>query len=945
MVGVYLLAGQSATSHNDTFASDANLGEYAEEQRSSSTVRAEVTSINAGGDVVMDSFGDQIYQGSVITNDGDQIYTSEAGSVSFLAVTDTTQTSHTEQSSDFAWVTMKSEGSLDQTVRMVSLQPGGDVIINAAKDINVDLRQINAQTGPELVAALVEQNPEMAWLQQLSDQGDINWNEVQEVHERWSDESETLGTGASAVIAIVVTVFTAGAGAGAAGALTTEAFATAYVGTTSAIAAASGAMITSAAVSLTTGTINNGGRLDRSLSDLGQKDSLRGLGASALTAGLTVGVDKLFENWTWGREGMVKTDPTYSITKGFALDGWQGKLGFAAHNATTGLASAAVNDAIYGGHFSDYLRSSMESQGNNVLSAFAFNQIGTLTTKFSASAELSGHAGLAQALDEGGSLRVVGHAIVGGGISEITGGDFGTGASAGAASALVTPFLKDFGEAAEANLRGPADAWSNAGAELAGVFGAALAGGDVSEGQWIANQGYNYNAKIHERGAALLDAAREKVSEMPISDAEKAQKVNRLVALACAARNCSSGVPDGDVLKRQLQTLEQQGATLIAMGTTLETELNALGLSRQVITRSGRRKQLIGSTDVFRYSLFNTIEDAASRNTGVGLDLIGYGAERTYFAASAGTVNGIAGVANGLGEFSWSEDLQGFGDYMYEQMDASFAEEFGPRSGQSVVDSFSMRTYADSTTYSAELGLLAAELIPIGKLFKSGDRLYDAVDDMHDMSRALDTTLFKDSVASDGYLYDMPWGKSDDFGDGYGHSFGSFDGNGFGRVDDVGATAGWGVVPNSTSVVDDIATQSLKGKYARRTDVSYRAGDDVNSTFPSGWEPPYKPGTRVTEFNSTVDDVYVRVHGETNKARSWMMKREALDGLTPQQIQSKYALPELPTFMSEVHVPAGTQIRTGTVNPVFDGVGNATQYELLQRLPESVFQNTVRLGQ
>jgi filamentous hemagglutinin len=94
-----------------------------------------------------------------------------------------------------------------------------------------------------------------------------------------------------------------------------------------------------------------------------------------------------------------------------------------------------------------------------------------------------------------------------------------------------------------------------------------------------------------------------------------------------------------------------------------------------------------------------------------------------------------------------------------------------------------------------------------------------------------------------------------------------------------------------------------------------------------------------------MDDIYVRVHGENNMARSWMMKQEAIKGLTPAQIKSKFALPELPTFMSEVSVPAGTRIRTGVVNPVFGGIGNATQYELLQRLPTSAFKNTVRLSQ
>ncbi|AJQ53653.1 hypothetical protein RY45_05970 [Aeromonas hydrophila] len=146
---------------------------------------------------------------------------------------------------------------------------------------------------------------------------------------------------------------------------------------------------------------------------------------------------------------------------------------------------------------------------------------------------------------------------------------------------------------------------------------------------------------------------------------------------------------------------------------------------------------------------------------------------------------------------------------------------------------------------------------------------------------------------------------------------------------------------------DNESTQTSVGKYSKRMDVAYSSAESVNLTFPAGWQPPYKPGTRVTEFKSTVDEVYVRVHGEHNKARSWMMKKEALEGLTPEQIKSKYALPELPTYMSEVNVPAGTKVRTGTVNPLpaYNGIGNATQYELLQRLPESAFTNTVRLGQ
>ena len=137
--------------------------------------------------------------------------------------------------------------------------------------------------------------------------------------------------------------------------------------------------------------------------------------------------------------------------------------------------------------------------------------------------------------------------------------------------------------------------------------------------------------------------------------------------------------------------------------------------------------------------------------------------------------------------------------------------------------------------------------------------------------------------------------------------------------------------------------EKRKTTRSSRSDIKYRQASEVNSTFPAEWEPPYKPGTKVIEFTNTQDEVFVRVHGETNKARSWMMKKEAIEGLKPMEIKSKYALPELPDYISEVHVPAGTRIRSGKVNPVFGGQGNAKQYELLQRLPESVFKNTKRI--
>ena len=62
------------------------------------------------------------------------------------------------------------------------------------------------------------------------------------------------------------------------------------------------------------------------------------------------------------------------------------------------------------------------------------------------------------------------------------------------------------------------------------------------------------------------------------------------------------------------------------------------------------------------------------------------------------------------------------------------------------------------------------------------------------------------------------------------------------------------------------------------------------------------------------------------------MRADAIRGLSTKQIQQKYYLPEVPSFITEVHVPAGTRVRTGRVNANFGVNAGAVQYELLDRV-------------
>lgn len=86
-----------------------------------------------------------------------------------------------------------------------------------------------------------------------------------------------------------------------------------------------------------------------------------------------------------------------------------------------------------------------------------------------------------------------------------------------------------------------------------------------------------------------------------------------------------------------------------------------------------------------------------------------------------------------------------------------------------------------------------------------------------------------------------------------------------------------------------------------------------------GYEPPYKPGTSVTEIQLTENATYVRVYDKVNSRMQggWVMKAEDIGGLTPREIQNQFALPNIPKYICDVNLEAGTRLRTGEVNPLF----------------------------
>jgi RHS repeat-associated protein len=143
--------------------------------------------------------------------------------------------------------------------------------------------------------------------------------------------------------------------------------------------------------------------------------------------------------------------------------------------------------------------------------------------------------------------------------------------------------------------------------------------------------------------------------------------------------------------------------------------------------------------------------------------------------------------------------------------------------------------------------------------------------------------------------------------------------------------------------VHDKQTKSAgKGNNSKGEKRVVRSAEEVNEAFKKDdLSSPYKPGTKIREYTTEKEEAFVRVHGgKSSKEGRWIMKKEAIQDLSPEQIKNKYSLPNKPTSISDVEVPLGSRIRTGKVNSNFGGGSGAKQYELLDKIPDENFKNS-----
>ncbi len=465
---------------------------------SKKTQRDEVTQVthvgsevSAGGNLTLKSEGDQTYQVAKLES-GKDLTLESGGGITFEGVKDLHQESHEKSKGDLAWNSMKGKGSTDETLRQSQLLAQGELTIKAVDGLKVDLKHIDQKTVSQTIDAMVEADPQLAWLKEAEKRGDVDWRRVQEVHDSWKYSHSGLGAGAQIVIAIIVTYLTAGAASGAiaaAGAGTSMAGATvAATATTSAgwLNAAGTAVLSGMAGTGAVSTINNRGNLGNVLKDVTSSDALRGYAVGGVTAGLTAGV---FDQWTSTQTGTSTAVPnTGAVTPAAGLGTWQGIGQFTTNQLLQGGTSALVDRALGGeGNLGDAMRSSLA----NAFAAYGFNLVGDST---------------AGVMDDGSLGKIGLHALVGGLAAEATGGDFRTGAlAAGVNEALVDSLANQYASLSIDDKKGLLVVSS----QLIGVLTAAAQGKSDSESlqtaAWVAGSATQYNYLEHSDVLAFAE--------------------------------------------------------------------------------------------------------------------------------------------------------------------------------------------------------------------------------------------------------------------------------------------------------------------------------------------------------------------------------------------------------------------------------------------------------
>lgn len=478
---------------------------------SKKTQRDEVTKvthvgsqITTGGDLTLESGGDQRYQVAKLDS-GKDLTIESGGAITFEGVKDLHDESHTKSDNDAFWTSSKGKGNTDETLRQTQMIAKGALTIKAVDGLKIDIKDVNKQTVSQTIDAMVKADPQLAWLKEAEKRGDVDWRQVKEIHESFKYNTSGLGPASQLIIAIMLSMV----------------MGPMMAGWTTMAQAGTVAVATKATVS----TIDNRGNLGAVFKDVTSTDSLKGYAVAMATAGVADGL-----NYS---PGAVSFNPE--------------SLKIVAMKVA---ADAAIKTAVYGGSFQDNLASSLAGTAASIGGAYGAGKIGDLP------------------LAEGSLEKIALHAALGGLLAEAMGGEFRTGAIAGGANEALVGLLGDklfppnLVKGTPDYLRAQANLLALS--KLVGVLGAAATNGDASIAAEVASNGTEYNFFDHlPPGLTEYGQAATSLAEYMQSQGASADEISQ-AQLALAQGQGFDGVQPANVFVKAWG--EFMAETLVGLG-------------------------------------------------------------------------------------------------------------------------------------------------------------------------------------------------------------------------------------------------------------------------------------------------------------------------------------------------------------------------------------------
>ncbi|AIG04098.1 hemagglutinin [Pseudomonas fluorescens] len=450
-----MLAAQDSSYSLYDMSKKGNWGSKKTQRDEVTDVKNIGSEIKTGGDLTLESGGDQKYQAAKLDSGGDIAIVS-GGAVTFEAVKDLRQESHEKSKSDMAWNSAKGKGATDETLRQTQMVAQGELAIRAAGKINIDIKQIDQKTVSQTIDAMVQAEPQLAWIKQAEASGQVNWRVVKEIHDSWDYKQSGLGAAPALIISIVASIY---------------------------LGPLAGAMASNFAV----GTINGGGDIGAGLKAATSKNAIKGYATQMVTSEILSGIDNSVAGWNPDGPLILNANGVNNPGYSSSMLDWNTVSENVLRSSTHALVAGSVNTAINGGSLKDNLGTAAVSEGLDLTAAFGNKQVGDLADYLKVS--------------PGSAQKILMHAVLGGALSSAKGGDFKTGALAGAAAEGLTSVATE-------NLSKYLDSqittnpqFKVATAQVIGVLAGALGNGDPETASWVAGNAQRYNDFLHPGGS------------------------------------------------------------------------------------------------------------------------------------------------------------------------------------------------------------------------------------------------------------------------------------------------------------------------------------------------------------------------------------------------------------------------------------------------------------